>query len=266
MHTLRPGVQSRRRTLSCLAAGGAIALAAACGSSAASPASAGNDTVVPSSPQPLPSVEPNQVPKKNDPRAHHLSSQGGYLDIASSDSIDQPTGASCELLHDPGWTVNQCGLSADNIAYVVEKRPAGTVTAWRAHVLVRLKDAGWSTVLGYADDSGERVSSIGLQVTDLNKDGKPEGIFGYHLKGGRNELAYDVADRDYVWGHRDGLARGVVRVDPSGIIEVSARYASTDDDHPSYWQRTQVTGLYGTLDALDTSRYPADAEPLTGNI
>jgi hypothetical protein len=123
------------------------------------------------------------------------------------------------------------------------------------------------SVLDYRDDDGENLSGASLQTTDLNSNGKKEGVFGFHYLGTGNILGYDIVGGDRVIGHRGDLSHGAALVGDHTITELTAQYPNGEPNCcPAYLQRTLISQQGDTITALDTLREDPASSTFHGNL
>ncbi len=277
---LRPNRFRRKpRTLAGIALAGACALAVAgCGTSSNSPtakSSPVSDTGVfpgttttssPATPTPTPSETDATAPAEESSLATVTADDAYLQPLQGADPIAQPATDKCQLLHEYGWTVTQC-VSSEEVAYVVEKKAVQHKSAWRFGVLQFEDGTGWVPVLGYADDTGDDVTTITLRTTDLDGNGLSEGVVGFRHQGTGDLLAYDILSGTEVVGHRGDLAHGIVTVNDDSITEVSAQYPNDEPNCcPAYLQRTVITASGARITAQDLARLDPATSPAPGNL
>jgi hypothetical protein len=144
--------------------------------------------------------------------------------------------ATCKLAHTAG---------GDTYA-VVQRRPVGDATAWRAEVLTFNESAGgWSVALRAADDEGITWTQVTATVADLTADAKPEIVFAFRSQGTGDFLNLDLVTRSSgggptVVGHRE-LSHGSAHLEGTALVDYSADHPNSEPECcPPYWFRTVI--------------------------
>jgi hypothetical protein len=114
-------------------------------------------------------------------------------DPAPARSVDKAKG--CYSAADPGWRIVDCGaLKRPDVVllWLTEQHPK--TKGLRALVLRERTPGQWATVLQAMDDDATRFTRIGVSGEDASGDGRPELVFGFHLRTPDKALAIDVVE------------------------------------------------------------------------
>jgi hypothetical protein len=278
--TARPAL---RRTLMGLALAATLGLVATgCGSGGGSDSGSIFPKTTPSSqattgPTSEPADDPStfptiptgtRSPSPNPDDSTTVTADGAYLqelDPSANSPLGEPADTDCQYLGEYGWTVTQC-LSNEQIAYVIEKRPVGGATAWRAGILRFEGGTGWVPELGYADDAGTELTGIKLRTVDLDGNGLKEGVIAFHHQGTGNLLAYDIVSSTTVVGHRE-LSHGAALVSEHDIVDISAEYPNDEPNCcPAYLQQSKVTATGSHITVTSIARLDPETSDFSGNL
>jgi hypothetical protein len=247
---LSPGVRRSLLLVPVLAV--AVGLSAACAEEAPQvPNLPPIPTALPSNlptalPTSVPTSAPTDVPADSGAKGTPIGFDGALLqpaDIPAQTSAGAD--ASCEAVVDTGWTVDDCGAVANYVWVVARQGAVGDPgTGWQAYIAYFDSDQGqWVKLLGYADPSGESVTSITGRTAPLSGAGE-DVIFAYRNSGTGDILSYDIVGTSSdptILAHRE-ISHGTATLDGPSILDTEAEYPNGEPNCcPAYFQLSRVT-------------------------